>query len=656
MRPGTESASTVDFFEAQSAAHRRTGWLVALFVLAVLAIIAVVYAVAHVGMGPGTGPIDLLLLLQVAFGVGVVIALGSAIRTASLRRGGPAVAELLGGRRVPSDTSEPDERKLINVVEEMSIASGTPVPAVYVLDSEDGINAFAAGYTTHDAAVAVTRGALRSLTRDELQGVIAHEFSHVLNGDMRLNIRLMGILYGILLLAVVGRGIVHVSPRGGGRRRGSGGGAWVALLGLTLLLVGYVGVFFGKIIKAAVSRQREYLADAAAMQFTRNPHGITGALKKIGAQAHGSRIQDHHAEELSHMFFANGLRGSLFGVLATHPPLEARIRRLDPAWDGRWTTPVRRPPEADARVAGGAGAPPLDAGRRVAAAPVSPTTLMTSIGTPTAEHLAYAAALLGRFPDTLTRAVHDPVWSRALILALVAAGSGAGAEAAGSVEREVLREYGGEELERRVESLVPLVREQGADAPLALLDLALPALLHLSPEEAERFRETVERLIRADGRVRPFDFALAHTLSRRLQADDRKAGGGQGRSFTALRSDVTALISAVAWAGNSGDASAAQAAFEAGTRRLPPSTEPFRLQEPAAVGLSRLDAALGALEDASPRVRRTVLEAAAECAAHDGRLHPSEAELLRAIAEALDCPIPPVLGQQHRTSPEAAHG
>jgi Zn-dependent protease with chaperone function len=656
MRLGSERAATVDFFEAQSAAHRRTGVLVGLFGLAVLAIIAVVYAVAHAGVGPRTATIDPILLIQVVVGVGLVIALGSAIRTASLRRGGPAVAELLGGRRVPSDTREPAERKLINVVEEMSIAAGTPVPAVYVLDGEDGINAFAAGYTTHDAAVAVTRGTLRSLTRDELQGVMAHEFSHILNGDMRLNIRLMGVLYGILLLAVVGRGIVHLGPRGGSRRRDSGGGAWVALLGLTLLLVGYIGVFFGKIIKAAVSRQREYLADAAAVQFTRNPHGITGALKKIGGQAHGSRIDDHHAEELSHMFFANGLRGSLFGVLATHPPLEARIRRLDPAWDGSWATP---PPPAGAEpVPGvadwrGAAAPPP-----AAAAPsvMTPGALMASIGAPTAEHLAYAAALLARFPEALTQAVHDPVESRALILALVSAGSGTGAEPLGAAESGALRGYGGEELERRVESLVPLVRAQGADAPLALLDLALPALLHLSPEEAERFREAVERLIRADGRVRPFDFALAHTLARRLQADDRQAERSRSPSGAALRVEAAALVSAVAWAGSGDDAAAAQAAFEEGARRLPPSSEPLRLQEPAAVGLPRLDTALSALEGASPRLRRMVLEAAAECAAHDGRLHTKEAELLRAIAEALDCPIPPALGPRLDRSAERPHG
>jgi Zn-dependent protease with chaperone function len=257
------------------------------------------------------------------------------------------------GRRSPScsaggawpDTTDPEERRLINVVEEMSIASGTPVPAVYVLDGEDGINAFAAGYTTHDAAVAVTRGALRTLTRDELQGVIAHEFSHILNGDMRLNIRLIGVLYGILLLAVIGRGIVYAGPRGGGGPdggRGRGGSCWAGCC-----WSGYIGVFFGKLIKAAVSRQREYLADSAAVQFTRNPDGLAGALKKIGAQAHGSRIDDHHAEELSHLFFANGVRSLAGGDALDAPAARGADPRLDPGWDGdsappssAWSTPT----------------------------------------------------------------------------------------------------------------------------------------------------------------------------------------------------------------------------------------------------------------------------------------------------------------------------
>ncbi|HSJ06056.1 MAG TPA: M48 family metallopeptidase, partial [Longimicrobiales bacterium] len=316
----------MDFFQAQDTARSRTRTLVVLFVAAVVAIIAAVYTVVHMVLGPGPGAgIDLPLLLLVATLTTGLVAAGSTARTLQLRQGGGRVAELLGGRRVRPDSTDEAERRLINVVEEMSIAAGTPVPAIYVLDHEAGINAFAAGYTVDDAAVAVTRGTLETLNREELQGVIAHEFSHILNGDMRLNIRLMGLLFGILLLAIVGRGLIHSGARGGRGRRGGGGGGQVAVLGLALILVGYIGVFFGRLIQAAVSRQREYLADAAAVQYTRNPEGLAGALSKIGNASAGSRLYDHHAQEAGHLLFANGVGSGFISLMATHPPLDERI-------------------------------------------------------------------------------------------------------------------------------------------------------------------------------------------------------------------------------------------------------------------------------------------------------------------------------------------
>src|SRR5688572_11137688 len=317
----------MDFFQAQDAARTRTHTLVLLLLAAVIAIIAAVYVVVHLAFLPPGSPVNTKFLLMVAGGTTTLVALGSITRTMQLRQGGSRVAELLGGRRVDSNTADELERRYVNVVEEMALASGTPVPAMYVLPREAGINAFAAGYALDDAAVAVTRGTLESLDRDELQGVIAHEFSHILNGDMRLNIRLMGLLYGILLLAVVGRGLLH----GAGRGRSRKGGGQIAIVGLGLVAVGYIGVFFGKLIQAAVSRQREYFADAAAVQFTRNPGGIAGALKKIGATL-GSRIVNHHAQEVSHLFFATGLKQSAISLFATHPPLADRIQRIDAAF------------------------------------------------------------------------------------------------------------------------------------------------------------------------------------------------------------------------------------------------------------------------------------------------------------------------------------
>jgi Zn-dependent protease with chaperone function len=273
---------------------------------------------------------DPKLFLGVTVGVLAVIFIGSAYKTNELAGGGGSVATLMGGRLVNSNTTDPDERKLLNVVEEMAIASGVPVPQVYVLDEERAINAFAAGHTTSDAAIGVTRGCIQMLSRDQLQGVIGHEFSHILNGDMRLNLRLIGIIFGLLCIATIGRVLLSA------RSRSSRDNNALPLIGLALVLLGAIGVFFGRLIQAAVSRQREFLADASSVQFTRNPGGLSGALQKIGQYGYGSRLESEHAPDMCHMFFGNGVGEPFFGLLATHPPIPDRVRAIDPTWDGKF--------------------------------------------------------------------------------------------------------------------------------------------------------------------------------------------------------------------------------------------------------------------------------------------------------------------------------
>src|SRR4029079_17327456 len=336
-----------DFFQRQSDARRNTKWLVVMFVLAVIGIVATTMLATAILVG---------IMQQRSDGqrgrvahqptpwqpavVGGVAALGliiggSLFKIAQLARGGTVVAERLGGRRVYPNTTDLTERRLLNVVEEMALASGVPVPAVFLLSEEMGINAFAAGHTPSDCVVGVTRGCAPQLTRDQLQGVIAHEFSHILNGDMRLDLRLMGVLYGILIMGLTGRELLRWAAYGGGRSSNSrrdNGGLYLLAIGLTFMVVGFLGMLFGNLIKAAVSRQREFLADASAVQFTRNPEGIAGALKRIGAAVFGSKLVAPRAAEASHMYFAEGI-STLF---ASHPPLNKRISCIDPQWDGKY--------------------------------------------------------------------------------------------------------------------------------------------------------------------------------------------------------------------------------------------------------------------------------------------------------------------------------
>jgi len=283
------------------------------------------------------------LFMQVAGVTVVIIAIGSLCKLAKLRKGGKAIAIALGGRALTNPSSDADERELQNIVEEMSIASGLNAPAIYVLDNEPGINAFAAGFTTEDAVIGVTKGAMRLLTRDELQGMIAHEFSHILNGDMRLNLRLVSWIHGIMWIALVGQAVLRAAracvmwnSESDLKKAGLGLFFFGSIVGAVVYGLGSMGALFGRLIKSAVSRQREFLADAAAVQFTRNPLGLANALKKIGGLADGSRLRSPLAPEASHMFFGNGLRGSWFGFFSTHPSLKKRIKLLDPSFDGRF--------------------------------------------------------------------------------------------------------------------------------------------------------------------------------------------------------------------------------------------------------------------------------------------------------------------------------
>jgi Zn-dependent protease with chaperone function len=627
----------MNFFEAQDEARRLTKRLVLLYLLAVVGIVVGIWAPFALVAGP-----DPVVLLLIALGVGVVIGSGAAFRTLQLRSGGGAVARLLGGRAVAPDTEDPRERVLMNVVEEMAIASGVPRPEVYILDHELGINAFAAGHTLNDAAVAITRGGLEAFTRDELQGVMAHEFSHILNGDMRLNVRLMGLLFGIFLLTVVGRGLLragHLSGRSRTASRKDGAGMGILAAGALLVLVGWVGVFAGRLIQAAVSRQREYLADAAAVQFTRNPQGIAGALRRIGAASQGSRLEDSHAEEASHLFFARGMGRSLSALTATHPPLHERISRIDPTWDGSFD-PVPSPIRARASTSA-AGSTPSRPPEAMAAALIPASGLLAAAGSLEPAGIGRARELLERLPVTLRTGLRHPEGALEAVLALLLLPRGGNA---GAPNRErwvalVTARLGpvtaGGVVRRRaeLEGLPP-------EAALPVLELALPALRGLEVARGAALRETAGELIREGGGVRPFDFAVYHLLRRNLprEAEGSWPSTRLGQTpLGALAEELQLLLSALAWAGGMG----AESALAAGAARLPGIGAGLRLLPRQAVTLEAVDAALSRLEGGALEARRLTLEAAQATVAADGRLTVEEAELLRAVAESLEIPLPP---------------
>jgi Zn-dependent protease with chaperone function len=645
-----------NFFQQQDSARRKTFQLVVYFALAILILIALVYGLLMaLSMYDARGPVSWWqpeLLLVAAPGVGLVVGGASAFKVAQLASGGQAVALMLGGEEVPGTTTDVRQKQLLNIVEEMALAAGVPVPPVYVL-KEPGINAFAAGYAPGDAVVAVSQGCLDYLSRDELQGVVAHEFSHILNGDMRLNIRLIGLIFGVMALSIIGRILMHASGgRSSGRNASRGG---LVLLGLGVFVLGLVGAFFGRLIMAAVSRQREYLADASAVQFTRNPDGIGGALKKIGGLAEGSRIDNVQAAEVGHMFFANAFAGNgLAGLLATHPPLVERIRRLDPQFDGQF--PEVRPVRVDREIREGTArvgrVPPLAGMPRLPGLPQVPAPVfgfadeaVSRVGHLDPEVISYAQALHDSMPDVLRVAAQEPFGARAVVYALLLD------PRADLRDLQLSRLKAGAEPHGFAETLrlVAPVQALPDTHRLPLLDVAMPALRQMSPRQYRAFRAQVEVLITADQRLNLFEYTLRCVLHRHLDAQflPQPQMRPVHSSSHKLARPVATVLTLLAWEGQP-ERDQATRAFDAGMRRYLGSDHAHRLPPREECSLAEFDAALQTLNQSVPAIKRRIVVACTATILANQQVCIREAELLRAICDTLDCPLPPLVGGKRK--------
>jgi len=641
----------MDFFEHQERARRRTGVLIFYFILAVVGIILATYALATgllYFLDDGTGTQSLWrpeVLVYTAIGTSVIVFLASAFKSAQLSGGGAVVARELGGREIDLDTRDYHERRLLNIVEEMAIASGVPAPTVFLLDSEDSINAFAAGKTPSDAVIGVTRGCMTLLTRDELQGVIAHEFSHILNGDMRLNIRLMAVLFGILFLALMGELIMRFGVRGSlhsGRREGVGAALILLIAGLGLLAIGYLGNFFGNLIKASVSRQREFLADASAVQFTRNPEGLAGALKKIGGFSSGSRVGHPMARDASHLFFGSALRSSIF---ATHPPIEKRIQRLLPHWNGEYGS-SRLPTvteESDSSPAGGRSSEAAAVSMLSSESPVelSASEASESLRGLHPEQIEVAHELHEQLPDEWKRLCHNRDGSRAVVFALLLAQD----KSLRAEEIAHLQDSVGSETSDLASHLAAELQPLHSRIKLGIVDLCIPTLRRLSRSEYQQFRSLTEHLVRSDQQIDLFEFTLLKVIRRHLDGffDQNPADRIRYRHLSSLQHDAAVLLTTLAAVSHPEDQSAIRSAFETAVSHLTEmgnqAVIPFLPAEQC--GLRQVDEALERFAHATPLVKRDLLEAACHGIIADGKISSREAELIRAIADAIGCPIPP---------------
>lgn len=627
----------MNFFEHQAQARAQSRWMlwafalsVLLTVLGVVAILAVTLAfgMAKQGSLQDAALPQLPVLIGAGLLVAAVIGLGSLYKIARLKSGGGAVAVGLGGVLVPSETREPRLRRLRNVVEEIAIASGVPVPQIYLLEHEAGINAFAAGYAPTDAAVAVTRGALEKLTRDELQGVIAHEFSHVLNGDMRLNIRLMGLVFGLLVIHIIGREIVANTPRGGKR------GPTLAVLGFGLMLMGGLGLLFGRLIKARISRQREFLADASAVQFTRQASGIAGALKKIAGMPVGSKLEGKKGEEVSHMLFGDGVGYSL--LFATHPPLFERIQRIEPQFSKtqlkldavQWNSPGFSTDAGDESPVKF-----MVADSRA----VTPDGVVAQVGHPGADDYRYAETLHATIPESLRIAAQGDDSAAALLLALLIDSDPAIAAA----QHRLIADVRGAAAVAQVASLERACQSLHAALRLPLAALAFPKLRGRSAEDLSAFQKLVTDLCLANGHIGAFEFVLARLLKLQIGDGLNPAAISTGkRRLAELEDDAALLLSVVADA-SSAEREAVRRAYMAGWSYLWPQSA--RAPAVPMDWTTTLDAALDRLDQLQPVGKQMLIEALVKTLAHDGRVTIGEAELLRVVCASLHCPLPPGL-------------
>jgi len=608
-------AGTMNFFRAQDEARGRTSKLVVLLVLAVVVLVGSLYVAAVLAHHKFSRGREIDWFQGDVFfwtaGLALVIILGGSLqRIAELSKGGGAVAVRLGGRLVNGTTRDLAERRYLNVVQEMALASGLPVPLCFVIDGDETINAFAAGNTPQDAAVGVTRGALRNLSRDELQGVIAHEFSHIGNGDMRLNLRIIGTVAGLTALAQFGYILIRVGFNSGSSRKNH---TWpLAVAGLVVVLVGLGGVFFARVIQASVSRQREYLADASAVQFTRNPLGLASALRKVAGLAGAQREASSAELEAQHMFFA-GPAGFLEALFSSHPPIADRIRRIDPAFDGHIpdVTPVTV--ADDEPVAGLSG--------RAAAVP---PPLPGSRPLPTDLQIQDSVGFRGAIPGALREASEDPVGAMAVVLGLILRRDPA-QRAAQLAQAELLA--GGEVIReaRRLDSLLGAVP---AGSRVALLDLSMPALRQLSPSQVAAFRTALERAgyEAEDGLI----VLLIQASMRRYLSTDKNPPSRAGDLAAASGLVLSAVVQ------TSGEDAAAQGrAYALGAGVLGMPGLPASMVPAAQVDLAKVDEALAVIAGQTVPSRRKFVRAIGTAMLHDGRAEPAEVEIVRAVADSL---------------------
>ncbi len=646
----------MNFFEQQQRSRTNTTRLVALFCLAVFFLIVLtnflfiiiisLFENSEIWTNPNAtfssklgaiiSQFNPILFCEISLGIIIFVTLVGLYKKSELSHGGKVIAQKLNGRLILPTTKDALERQLLNVVEEIAIASGTPVPPVYLIN-EDGINAFAAGYNSHDAVIGITKGALKNLNRDELQGVIAHEFSHIFNGDMRMNIRLIAILHGILVIGLIGSRMLNSIPRRSFSKDGDKILAIYLLLALGLTAIGFIGTFFGNLIKAGISRQKEYLADASAVQFTRNPHGIAGALKKIGAIS--SKISNSKSLEISHLFFAES-RKSFFLLMSDHPPLEYRIRLIEPNWNGDFSVPssdqeffsqIEKTKNASntnnieksfASIAG--------------ASFISTSEMIQNIndaGTIKDKSIDKAHELIVAIPEVIKNSIHDTYGAVATIYALLIKKD----DTFYSKQLEILQNSSDANVVALTTKMNDEIEKLSQEMYLPIIEMALPTLKQLSASQYQVFKKKILDLVNCDSKINIFEWSFSKILFNNLdpEFDKNHVKPKEIYSLKNIKAEVGLFLSLMANSGNKEDE-----AREAFNTAIADQKLELNFLTKKEISINSLNKAAFKIERLQPLDKEKLLKTCVTCIAHDGKILPSEVQILRAFASIVQCPMP----------------
>lgn len=637
----------MNFYEHQEAARRKTFLLTTYFTLAVVIIVITINMVAFLALKMASFDglsfdkwLGSWLSWATAVGTLAAIAGGSLTRMHQLSKGGGiSVALMAGATPLVSNTQDPRERILLNVVEEMAIASGCSVPKVFVMRNETAINAFVAGTEPRNTVLAITQGALTRLNRDELQGVVGHEFSHILNGDMKLNIRILGTLAGILVIGQLGFKILRGERGSHWNPRGSSNSLYAFPFALALIAVGYVGLFFGRLIKAAISRQREFLADASSVQFTRNPEGIASALYAIKHYAEHGLIHNLHAEDLSHMYFGESVALKFNRLLATHPPIETRIEAIKPGLVPRLKARFRN---RDTKQVGAQPSPNNEQSpftmqfthnsSRFETTKVNPSSIKASVGTPTPQHYGYAKTLLNMLPQSLRVDAHDD-GAESLIYALLLTKNSQPRLALASMTQSNARKT-------QIEEQLQQLQTCNERFHLPLLDMALATLTMEKVSLKRKIIDNCATLVRADNQLSLSEFVYSYLITTTLA------------NTTTVKETINSLADASKELAQIFCLLVISSGEPKETRR-----QNFKIMMAGFFGqdyshlldqpptYKELTAALQKLGRLNPLLKQPVVDACVDCILMDGKVKVKEVEVLRALSDALGCPIPPAIDQ-----------